>query len=68
MIIDTFAILAILFAEDDAKRYADAMAGAEVRLISGANYLEAGVVIGKGNHPARLNFADCFAHALVKTT
>lgn len=23
---------------------------------------------GKGNHPARLNFGDCFAYALAKTT
>lgn len=23
---------------------------------------------GKGNHPAALNFGDCFAHALAKTT
>ena len=109
MIIDTSAILAILFAEDDAKRYADAMAGAEVRLISAASYLEAGIVVdnqmgvvagkqlealisragieveavtrkhaeiarqayldfGKGNHPARLNFGDCFAYALARTT
>ena len=109
MIIDTSAVLAILFAEDGAKRYADAMASAEVCLISAANYLEAGIVVdnqigaaagrqldslisraeiqveavtrehadiarqayldfGKGNHPARLNFGDCFAYALSKTT
>jgi ribonuclease VapC len=87
----------------------DAMAGAEVRLISAASYLEAGIVVdnqmgvvagkqlealisragieveavtrehaeiarqayldfGKGNHPARLNFGDCFAYALARTT
>lgn len=23
---------------------------------------------GKGNHPARLNFGDCFSYALAKTT
>ena len=109
MIIDTSAVLAILFAEDDARRFADAIASAEVRLISAANYLEAGIVVdnhigtaagrqldvlitrakvevaavtrehadiarqayldfGKGNHPARLNFGDCFAYALSKTT
>ena len=109
MIIDTSAVLAILFAEDDAATYASAIAGAEVRLMSAANYLEAGVVIdnqvngnggrqfdafiaradiaveavtrehaaiarqayldfGKGNHPARLNFGDCFAYALAKAT
>lgn len=109
MIIDTSAILAIVFAENDAARYAEAIAAAQVRLISAANYLEAGVVVdnqigaaagrqldaiisraeisvepvtreqadmarqayldfGKGNHAARLNFGDCFAYALSKTT
>lgn len=108
MIIDTSAVLAILFAEDDAQRYASAIARAEVRLMSAANYLEAGIVVdnqigatagrqfdalvsradvrveavtrehadiarqayldfGKGNHPARLNFGDCFAYALSKS-
>lgn len=109
MIIDTSALLAILFDEVDAKDYADAISGADVRLISAANYLEAGIVVdnqigaaagrqldalisradvrvdsvtrthadvarqaylefGKGNHPAGLNFGDCFAYALSKTT
>ena len=109
MIVDTSALLAVLFAEGDAERYADAIAGADVRLISAANYLEAGIVVdnqigaaagrqldalisrsglgvqvvtrehadiarqayldfGKGNHPAGLNFGDCFAYALSKTT
>ncbi len=109
MIIDTSAVLAILFAEDDAERYASGIAGAEVRLMSAANYLEAGIVVdnqigatagrqfdalvsragvrveavsrehadiarqayldfGKGNHPARLNFGDCFAYALSKSS
>ena len=45
MIVDTSAVLAILFAEDDAARYADAIAEADMRLISAANYLEAGVVV-----------------------
>jgi ribonuclease VapC len=34
-----------LFAEDDATRFANAIAEAEVRLISAANYLEAGMVV-----------------------
>jgi len=74
------------------ERYASAIAEAEVRLMTAANYLEADIVIdnqigatagrqfdalisradisrqayhdyGKGNHPARLNFGDCFAYA-----
>jgi ribonuclease VapC len=109
MIVDTSAVLAILFAEDDATRFANAIAEAEARLISAANYLEAGIVVdnqisaaagrqldalisraeirveavtrqhadiarqayldfGKGNHSAGLNFGDCFAYALSKTT
>lgn len=109
MIIDTSAVLAILYDEDNAARFADAIAGAERRMMSAANFLEAGVVIdnqigpaagrqldaliaraeveiapvtkeqaeiarqayldyGKGNHPARLNFGDCFAYALSKLT
>jgi ribonuclease VapC len=32
--------------------------------IAGQAYLD----YGKGNHPARLNFADCFAYALSKNT
>ena len=109
MIVDTSALLAILFAEDDAEVYSDAIAGAEVRLISAANYLEAGIVVdnqigmpggrqldalisrselrveavtrvhadiarqayldyGRGNHCAGLNFGDCFAYALSKST
>ncbi len=108
MIIDTSAVLAILFAEGDAVRFADAIAGAGHRAMSAANFLEAGVVVdnqlgpaagrqldallaraevevvpvtraqaeiarqayldyGKGNHPARLNFGDCFAYALAKS-
>ena len=45
MIVDTSAVLAILFAEDDAARYADAIAQADMRQISAANYLEAGIVV-----------------------
>lgn len=29
---------------------------------------QAYLVFGKGNHPARLNFGDCFAYALAKAT
>jgi ribonuclease VapC len=45
MIVDTSAVLAILFAEDDAALYADAIARADIRVISAANYLEAGIVV-----------------------
>lgn len=107
MIVDTSALLAVLFIENDADRYARALAAPEARRISAANLLEAGIVVdsqagleagrlldalvhrvqlevepvtpeqigiarqayldfGKGNHPAGLNFGDCFAYALSK--
>ena len=43
MIIDTSALLAILFQEADAPRYAQVIALAEVCRMSAANYLEAAV-------------------------
>lgn len=109
MVIDTSAILAILFDEPDAERYAGAVAEADRRVISAGSLLEVAIVIdnqagpaagrqldafveraritvepvtehqvriarqaylghGKGNHPAGLNFGDCFAYALAKAT
>lgn len=44
MVIDTSALMAILAQEDDAQVYADAIAAAEVRLISAATAVEAGIV------------------------
>lgn len=109
MIIDSSAILAILFNESDAESYAHAITAADACRISAANFVEvaivveaqtrasgsrqfdaffrrAGIVIepvtedqayiarqaytdfGKGRHKAGLNFGDCFAYALAKTT
>ena len=109
MIIDTSAILAILFAEPDAERFATAITAASSRRISAATLLETTIVLesragptaaheldaflsraqielepvtaeqaqtarqawrrfGKGNHPAGLNFGDCFAYALASAT
>ena len=108
MIIDTSAVLAILFGEPDAKRYEDAIAAAWPRRMSVVALLEVAMVVesrggavagqeldvllekaavelvsvtpehanaarrawrrfGKGNHPAALNFGDCFAYALART-
>ena len=105
MVIDTSALLAILYDEADARRHAEAIAAADRRLISAATLLETAIVIdnqaglaagrqldalvertrttvvavtgehvriarqayldfGKGNHPAGLNFGDCFSYAL----
>ena len=105
MIIDSSAILAILFAEEDMGRYEEAIADTSARRISAGTLLETYIVVesrsgpsgveeldallrrasievvpvtvdhvhaahlawrrfGKGNHPAGLNFGDCFAYAL----
>ena len=107
MIIDTSAVLAILFQEPDAERYARTISTASSRRMSAATLLEITIVLekrsgpsagyeldtfleesditlepvtpeqgqaarrawrrfGKGNHPAGLNFGDCFAYALAE--
>ena len=109
MIVDTSAVLAVLFDEPDAEQFVRAIVEAPVCRMSTANFLEAAFVIearagmaggheldlfveraaielvpvsteqaqaarqawrrfGKGNHPAGLNFGDCFAYALAEVT
>ena len=106
MIVDTSALLAVLFREDEAQRFEALIAASSCRM-SVANVLEAALVVegrggrqagdaldeflavaeiaatpistdqlevarnawrryGKGNHPAALNFGDCFAYALAR--
>ena len=106
MIVDTSALLAVLFREDEAPRFEALIAASSCRM-SAANVLEAALVVegrggrqagdaldeflaaaeiaaapistdqlevareawrryGKGNHPAALNFGDCFAYALAR--
>lgn len=105
MIVDSSALLAVLYREQDAERYEKAIASAAYPRMSVANVLETSIVLegrggeaagheldlflrdaeielapvgldhleaarrawrrfGKGNHPASLNFGDCFAYAL----
>ena len=45
MIVDTSAIVAILFNEPDAATYAKALAEADVRRMSAATYVEAAIVV-----------------------
>ena len=53
MIVDTSAVLAILFAEEDADRYELALARAENCRMSVANFLEAAMVVeGRGGTAA----------------
>jgi ribonuclease VapC len=109
MIIDTSALLAIVFDEPDGLELLRLVVEAPVCLMSAANALEAWIVAdrhenpnkapaldelietlgidiepvtvrqariargayhtyGKGNHPAGLNYGDCFAYALARAT
>ena len=109
MIIDTSAIVAILFDEPEAESFQQRIAFTAPRRMSAVNYFEAAMVLegrgtatvalrfdayverarielvpvtveqahaargawqryGRGNHPAALNFGDCFAYALAETT
>ena len=109
MILDTSAVLAILFGEEEADQFDVAIASAERRRMSAGNLLETAIVLegrrcaaaeheldsylrvaeidvepvtvahaqaarrawrrfGKGNHPAGLNYGDCFAYALAEST
>jgi ribonuclease VapC len=51
VIVDTSAIIAILSEEDDAAAYARAIAGADVRRLSAAGYLECGIVLDSQRDP-----------------
>ena len=108
MIVDTSAVLAVLFHEPDAERFARAIATESTRRMSVAALVETTIVLesrsaaagyeldaflqeagiqlepvtadqahaarrawrrfGKGNHPAGLNFGDCFSYALAEST
>jgi ribonuclease VapC len=45
MIVDTSAVLAVLFNEDDAASYSRAISESESRRISAANFVEAAIVV-----------------------
>ena len=107
MIVDTSAVMAVLFGEHEAKRFNEAIAHSTHCRMSVVNFVEAAIVLesrsgieagialdaflgesdielvpvtveqtraarrawrrfGKGNHPAGLNFGDCFAYALAE--
>jgi ribonuclease VapC len=110
VILDSSAVLAILYAEPELGAFAQAIEDAAVVRISASNYLEASIVLNRNpdpvvrgrldtllrefgviiepftaeqarigreayrdfgkrsGHPAQLNFGDCFAYALAKTT
>ncbi|MGQ0775334.1 MAG: type II toxin-antitoxin system VapC family toxin [Pseudonocardiales bacterium] len=109
MVLDTSAVVAILFDEPGRRALNEAIEADPVRLISAANLLECALVVearrgepagreldlllhrvrvdtvpvtadhveiarqawrryGKGRHPAALNFGDCFAYALARSS
>jgi len=109
VIVDTSAIVSILFGEHEAERFDEAIVNAPRCLMSVVSFLETAMVLegrqgdaagdeldafleaatielapvtvdqaqiarlawrrfGKGNHPAGLNFGDCFAYALAEST
>jgi ribonuclease VapC len=66
VIIDTSALVAILFAEPDAATYAVAIEAAEERRISAVNYVEAAVVIDDRRDPAASRcFDDAIREAMI---
>ena len=107
MIVDASALLAILQAEPESRRFAEAIAAASRPTLSVVSFVEASMVLdarhgpagtdrldrllresgmelapvdieqaqiareafrdfGRGRHPARLNFGDCFSYALAR--
>jgi ribonuclease VapC len=86
MILDTSALVAILYREPEAAQYTQIIHDTERCAISDMFLRRAGIAVepftvaqaqlarqafhdfGKGRHPAGLNFGDCFAYALAKST
>ena len=61
MIVDSSAIVAVLRAEPDARKFARAIESAPIRRVSAANYVEAAAVIESGGDPvASRRFDDFF--------
>ena len=60
MIVDTSALLAILFAEPDAERYARAIAETEGCKMSAATFVEAGIVVDTQTDAAGSRHLDAF--------
>ena len=60
MIVDTSALLAVLFAEPDAERYARAIAETEGCRMSAATFVEAGIVVDTQTDAAGSRHLDAF--------
>ena len=65
MIIDSSALIAILTEEDDADTYMEALTGSDIRLLSAANFVEAGIIIDRrkgaeaGRQTVRRSVGSC---------
>ncbi len=67
MIVDASAVVAILFAEPDAGRYADAITGAPVKAMSALNWLETAIAVDRrGSERAKAAFARFFERAAIE--
>jgi ribonuclease VapC len=62
MIVDTSALVAILRDEPEARRFAIALANAQQRRMSAANFLEAAIVIDGSRDPVASRLFDDFLH------
>ena len=60
MIVDASAIVAVLWAEPDAKRYTDALEGSPRSRMSVVNYLEAAIVLESRGGPSSARELDHF--------
>lgn len=60
MIVDTSAILAVLFREPDADRYADAIAAADSCRISAVNFVETAIVVESQTGSGGAHQCDAF--------
>ena len=65
MIVDTSAIIAILRDEPDARELASALESADVRRVSAATYLEAGIVTDGNSNTLLSNLLDAFLGRLL---
>ena len=62
MVVDSSAVLAILFDEPERDRFSDALAAAGVRLMSTVNALEAAVVVSSRKGPYGARELDLLLH------
>ncbi len=62
MVIDTSAILAILFKESECEDFVDAIATARVRLVSSLNALEVAIVVRARKGPSAIREFDLLCH------